>query len=468
MAKQLSKRLILSFCRECRIRQYIWSIERTVSTLFNREGQEMEMKPRLSPDGKPAVTGFSKEFKEIYGRNFFILGWHEIRQVLYENLPADTVEHGRRVTGYEDDGSGFIRLKFKDEEGEEVRARILIGADGYRSRIRRQLLADGDPEFQNLVMWRARVPLSLSEPGFKTSTWWRDGDVAPSPIVRFIAFVKMTADSAALVVSSPIAEMKKRGVEYDPTKASTSSIQSDGVDRHFKERCLATIEDFDPRVLRLIEAIDADRFTEHGLFKRDINLLPDEGFGRGGVTLVGDATHMGPPNGLGVNLAMEDAAVLGQNLRLHGITLEALRRYEAERVPRVKEILSKTSEFAETQEKIDLLYKASFPSLKVPVAVGAANNGLEHQKLPTVAVHRTGLTSTNVSQQLPRTKQLSCHWVKGSMRNLSPTYLMRSTSVALGHAHDGQHFRRRRSNPSNTGHCVSQIGVRFTVTTLPL
>lgn len=35
---------------------------------------------------------------------------------------------------------------------------------------------------------------------------------------------------------------------------------------------------------------------------------------------------MGPPNGLGVNLAMEDAAILGDNLRRYGITPEALRR----------------------------------------------------------------------------------------------------------------------------------------------
>lgn len=42
--------------------------------------------------------------------------------------------------------------------------------------------------------------------------------------------------------------------------------------------------------------------------------------------MIGDASHMGPPNGLGVNLAMEDAVMLGHFLSLHGITPEALRR----------------------------------------------------------------------------------------------------------------------------------------------
>lgn len=67
------------------------------------------------------VLGFGKQWPiqagtwlvRSYGRNFFMLGWHEIRMVLYNNLPAGTVEHGRRVVGYEEDSDGFIRLKFK-------------------------------------------------------------------------------------------------------------------------------------------------------------------------------------------------------------------------------------------------------------------------------------------------------------------------------------------------------------------
>jgi 2-polyprenyl-6-methoxyphenol hydroxylase-like FAD-dependent oxidoreductase len=53
-----------------------------------------------------------------------------------------------------------------------------------------------------------------------------------------------------------------------------------------------------------------------------------QGFGHGRVTLVGDAVHMGPPNGLGLNLALEDAAVLGHQLRVNGLTPQALRRWE--------------------------------------------------------------------------------------------------------------------------------------------
>lgn len=40
-----------------------------------------------------------------------------------------------------------------------MRARILIGADGYFSKVRAQMLDDGPPDFTGSVMWRARFPL---------------------------------------------------------------------------------------------------------------------------------------------------------------------------------------------------------------------------------------------------------------------------------------------------------------------
>ena len=45
------------------------------------------------------------------------------------------------------------------QDGEEVHAKVLIGADGYFSDVRAQMLDDGPPEFTGNVMWRARFPL---------------------------------------------------------------------------------------------------------------------------------------------------------------------------------------------------------------------------------------------------------------------------------------------------------------------
>lgn len=36
---------------------------------------------------------------------------------------------------------------------------MLVGADGYFSKVRQQMLGDGPPEFTGNIMWRARFPL---------------------------------------------------------------------------------------------------------------------------------------------------------------------------------------------------------------------------------------------------------------------------------------------------------------------
>ncbi len=43
----------------------------------------------------------------------FFLGWHEIRQTLYDFLPEDVVEFGKRFRSYSDEGEAGICVRFK-------------------------------------------------------------------------------------------------------------------------------------------------------------------------------------------------------------------------------------------------------------------------------------------------------------------------------------------------------------------
>lgn len=48
-----------------------------------------------------------------YGKSLFFLGWHEIRQTLYEAVPPEVVQFGRRYAGYTDEGPDGVVVRFQ-------------------------------------------------------------------------------------------------------------------------------------------------------------------------------------------------------------------------------------------------------------------------------------------------------------------------------------------------------------------
>jgi 2-polyprenyl-6-methoxyphenol hydroxylase-like FAD-dependent oxidoreductase len=84
-------------------------------------------------------------------------------------------------------------------------------------------------------------------------------------------------------------------------------------------------------VLQLIEATPTSSILKTRAFDRP----PSQTWGRGRLTLLGDAIHPTTPNlGQGGCLAMEDAMVLARCFEKYGANEEALRRYERRRYER--------------------------------------------------------------------------------------------------------------------------------------
>jgi 2-polyprenyl-6-methoxyphenol hydroxylase-like FAD-dependent oxidoreductase len=94
--------------------------------------------------------------------------------------------------------------------------------------------------------------------------------------------------------------------------------------------------DEDPVLRELAQATPAESWIEW----RSEDMLPPRVLHRGNIVLAGDAAHaMLPTVGQGACQALEDAAVLASAVVAESGIEQALRRYESERVPRVRRVV---------------------------------------------------------------------------------------------------------------------------------
>jgi FAD-dependent urate hydroxylase len=226
------------------------------------------------------------------------------RDRLIEHLAKGVpVEFSREIVNVEVHPDGVTAV---DATGERHEANVVVGADGYRSAVRRTV-ADPAPATENeWTTWQGLTPV-LPELADATTGICVVGDAG---LVGLLpsgdGLLMWWFDVHQPLRGSPTAVLTERFAGYGP----------------LVEALLGKVRDEDLESFQHV--------THH---------IPDQ-WGQGGATLLGDAAHAFPPTqAQGANQALEDAWLLSRALRADPANVPgALRRYEALRARRVRKI----------------------------------------------------------------------------------------------------------------------------------
>jgi 2-polyprenyl-6-methoxyphenol hydroxylase-like FAD-dependent oxidoreductase len=259
----------------------------------------------------------------------------ELRRILLESLPADTVRWGHKLAAVTPLGGGQHQLSFAN--GSRVVSDLLVGADGAWSKVR-PLLSDAKPEY---------VGTSFIE------TYLLDGDNRHKPsadVVGTGAFFALAPGKGILAHREP------NGALHTYVELNKPKAWIDAIDFSNTATALACVAKefagWAPELTALITDSDTTPIA------RPIYALPVEHQWErvAGVTLVGDAAHLMIPSGEGANLAMFDGAELGLAIAANPDNLEAtLIAYEQELFSR------SAAEAKESQKILDICLGAHAP-----------------------------------------------------------------------------------------------------------
>jgi salicylate hydroxylase len=258
-----------------------------------------------TPEG-PATPAFSRDSQgyNVHRADFLNL--------LLTALPEGTVNLGHRCIRLTDDGN-LVHLSFAN--GTAAQADIVIGADGIRSVVQREIGLQSRPTSEGIMAYRGLIPaerLAWANELKDPALWLGSGrsfllyPVAGGRLINMVAFVP--TDTEAEESWSAPGDLEALAAEY---------------------------AGWDKPVVDVIGALEET--FRWGIYDR----APLPHWSTARVTLMGDAAHpMVPHLGQGAGQSIEDAITLGVLLEgcTAGEVADRLKLYEALRLSRTSRV----------------------------------------------------------------------------------------------------------------------------------
>ncbi|HPF27666.1 MAG TPA: FAD-dependent monooxygenase [Steroidobacteraceae bacterium] len=255
-----------------------------------------------------------------YGERYYVVHRADLHGLLADavraNDPAAIVLDHRALDIQQD--ADHVSVRF--ENGQSVEGKVLISADGVRSRIRNAMFGAEEVRFTGFIAWRGLVPMervpreALDPP---SQVWIGPGHminrypVSNGKLLNFVAFAERSGwEEEGWNIPAKVAELR------------------------------AEFDDWHPHVTAIIDGVPEQNLFKWALCARSALMR----WVQGRAALLGDAAHpLLPYLGQGAVMAIEDAVLLGRAFKLAEDVPHALARYEAARVGRARLVVEQST-----------------------------------------------------------------------------------------------------------------------------
>jgi salicylate hydroxylase len=258
----------------------------------------------------------SDEHEQLHGAPYTQLhraDLHDILAARARQSDPEVVHLDRKVSGFSETTEG-VELHLDD--GSSVRGDLLIGADGLKSAVRRQIAGDAPATYTGDAAWRVTVPVERLPPELLEKVM----SVFMGPGGHIVCYYLR---GGALLNFVGIVETDEISEE-----SWTIKLPWDMLKERFKG--------WHPSIQTIIDAADKDQCYRWSLHNRP----PIRNWSTARATLLGDAAHPTLPYlAQGAVMAIEDGAVLTRALAMTETIPAALQLYQRNRVDRTARIM---------------------------------------------------------------------------------------------------------------------------------
>ncbi|MEV4833430.1 FAD-dependent monooxygenase [Nonomuraea sp. NPDC049486] len=227
----------------------------------------------------------------------------DLMELLADGVPGDLVQYGKACQDVTQDHD---RVTATFADGSTATGDLLIGADGHHSAVRHRLWGDAGVRPATFGTWQGLSPIDieLTRTHRHLMITGREGACGLIPAGKGMLqwWFDVPWSPGDRRPDAPLAELRRRFGHW------ASPV---------------------PEVLAAATEADLTFFGHHW---RKVGPV----WGKGRVTLLGDAAHIMPPTlGQGANQTLEDVWVLGRELARDGDPAVRLRAYEKARYPHI-------------------------------------------------------------------------------------------------------------------------------------